>query len=316
MDKVIDLYLDLPPSEDHLVSLLSWFFLGEGAKSAKGYKYTFGAKQAQYLGFTLEQLEALAAAGPKEFEATVRAAARKVTMSLDEFVRYLDQAGVAWGATSTYDHNSEATAAVVKAYPEKFVGFVYVDPRQGMQAVRSLEYAVKEQGLTIAYFTAFRTGVPANDKKCYPLYAKAVELDIPVFIYSAMNLSGALPMEVGHPRCIDEVARDFPELKIMATVCGYPWITEMIGVARRHPNLYLNTEIIEPAEIAVPGKGMEMLLHYGNTELQDRICFASNWALQGKPLTELIDQARRLPLTDTVKQKWLYTNAARFFGRE
>ncbi|MGI5839632.1 MAG: amidohydrolase family protein [bacterium] len=315
MPQVIDLYLDLPPTPDQIVSLLTWFFLGEGAQSAKGYKYTFGAKMAEFVGSSLAEMDEVSAAGREAFAAFARRHAGAVCKTMPEFIRYLDEIGVAWGITSTSDHDNGKTAEIVAAYPKRLLGFAYIDPSRPVPAVRDLEYAIRELKLAAAYITAFRAGIPANDRRCYPVYAKAVELGIPVFIYSAMNLSGALPMDVGHPRCIDDVARDFPELKIMAAVCGYPWITEMVGIARRHPNLYLSTEILEPAEMAVPGKGFEMLLHFGGTELQDRICFASNWLLQGKLLAELIEQVRALPLPDTVKEKWLYHNAARFFER-
>lgn len=237
-------------------------------------------------------------------------------MPLDEFVTHLDEIGVEWGATSTYDHSSEGTSKVVQKYPEKFIGFAYCDPNKGMDAVRQLEYDVKELKLSAAYISSFRTGIPANDKRCYPIYAKAIELGIPVFIYCSMNLAGSLPMDIGHPRYIDEVARDFPELKIMAAVGGWPWVMEMIGLALRHPNVYISTEIHAPATLAIPNQGFEPLLQWGNTRIQDKICFASNWELQGTPLQELINQLLDLPLDDHVKEKWLYKNAARFFERD
>lgn len=317
MTKVIDLYLDLPPVEEHLINSLSMYILGEGSRGYQGYKYTFGEKMANKIGLTIKKLETIVAEqGEKSFIETIKEASKKVIMPLDNFVKYLDDIEVEWGITSTFDHNSEKTSEIVERYPNKFMGFAYVDPRKGMDAVRQLEYDVKELKLSAAYITSFRNGVPANDRRCYPIYAKAVELGIPVFIYCSMNLAGSIAMDIGHPRYVDDVARDFPELKIMAAVGGWPWVMEMIGLALRHPNVYISTEIHAPADFTIPHKGFEPLLQWGNTKIQDKVCFASNWELQGIPLKTLVNQVLELPLDDSVKEKWLYKNASRFFDRD
>jgi hypothetical protein len=315
MKKVIDLYLDLPATEDYLVTYLSWYCVGEGARSYVGYKYTFGDKLARAIGLSMKQLDQITQVDLGQLEPTIRQAARQHVISLDDFMEHLDHIGVEWGVTSTHDHSTEKTAEIVAKYPDKLLGFVYLDPKDCMKAVRHLEYAVKDLGLHAAYMTAFRTGVPATDPRCYPIYAKCVELNVPMFIYGCMNLSAAVPMDIGHPRYIDQVARDFPELKIMAAVGGWPWVLEMIGLVRRHPNVYMNAEIHEPAKFTSPGAGFESLIHYGVDAIADKFCFASNWQLQCIPLETLIAQMQALPLPDEVIEKWLYTNAARFFGR-
>lgn len=316
MARVIDLYLDLPPDEEHLVSSLYSYFFGERAQGYQGYKNTFGRRAARKIGLTIEGLEEIAREqGEQALVDTLKEASKKVAVPLDQFVRHLDTIGVEWGATSTHDHDSEKTALIVSRYPEKFVGFSYCDPKDTMDAVRKLEYDVKELKMSAAYISSFRTGIPANDRRCYPVYAKCVELGTPVFLYCSMNLAGSLPMDLGHPRYVDDVARDFPELKIMAAVGGWPWVMELIGVALRHPYVYISTEIQPPANFVIPNRGYEPLLHWGNKNLQDKVCFASNWELLGTPLESLINQVLQLPLDDHVKDKWLYQNAARFFYR-
>jgi hypothetical protein len=123
-----------------------------------------------------------------------------------------------------------------------------------------------------------------------------------------------VPMDIGHPRNVDEVAMDFPELKIVAGLGGWPWVPEMIGVARRHPNVYINTAAHRPKYFATPGSGWEMLMQFGNTLLQDQIIFASSWWTYGMPLKDVIAETRALPLKEKVKEKWLYENAARLFS--
>lgn len=221
---------------------------------------------------------------------------------------------MSWGFTCKPDHNNEETAKICATHPDKYLGFAYIDPKNGMNAVRELEHCVKDLGLSALYISAYRTMLPANDKKCYPLYAKACELGIPVFIYCAMNYTANLPMYV-HPSFVDDVARDFPELKIMATVSGWPWCNDFIGLAIRHNNVCINLEVYDYAEMTKQGSGFEQFLYYAESKIRNKLCFASNWASQGIPLDVLIKNVENLPLKESTIDNILYNNAAKFFNR-
>jgi predicted TIM-barrel fold metal-dependent hydrolase len=71
----------------------------------------------------------------------------------------------------------------VAQFPGRFLGQALVNPHDGMKAVREPERMVKELGLQGFYASPFCYGLPPNQKKLYPLCAKAVELHIPVFVY-------------------------------------------------------------------------------------------------------------------------------------
>lgn len=313
MRQVIDLCLDLPTDEEGLIKTLSMYCLGAGNTTYAGYKKVFGNKISQQIGYTMDELDHIVETqGEIGFLTAVKEGARKHLITLDDFMVQLDTIGVKWGMTASHDHDNEKTAQICSKYPNRLKGFAYIDPKNGMDAVRELEHCVKDLGLKGLYITAFRTLLPANDKKCYPLYAKACELNIPVFIYTSMNLSAEVPMDIGHPRYIDEVARDFPEMKIMASVGGWPWIMEFVGLALRHRNVYLNMEVHQPQNIAKPGSGFEPLQYWVEERIQDKFCFASNWNVQGIPLETLIKQFEELPFSDETKEKVFYKNAERF----
>ncbi|MGH3393566.1 MAG: amidohydrolase family protein, partial [Streptosporangiaceae bacterium] len=156
--------------------------------------------------------------------------------------------------------------------------------------------------------------VPASDRRYYPLYAKCVELGIPVRIYTAMTYANDRPYELGHPRHLDQVAMDFPELTIIAGLGGWPWVSDMVGLLRRHGNLYADTAAHRPRHFATRGSGWEQFLQFGNTLLQDKIMAGLSWTLLGMSMTDIIQEYLDLPLKDTVKEKWLYANAARILG--
>ncbi|MFC1940037.1 amidohydrolase family protein, partial [Chloroflexota bacterium] len=256
--------------------------------------------------------------------------AKSLVVPLSEFVKELDEAGVEWGLIEagvewggSESESNEQTAAVVAQFPNKFIGIAKVNPHEGMKAVRELERAVRELGLKYLLASPYRYGLRPNDKKYYPLYAKAIELNIPVCAYITMNYRTDLPMDIGRPLYLDEVAMDFPEMRIIAGWGGgggWPWVPEMIGVARRHQNVFINTSAHRPKHLATPGSGWEMLLQFGNTLLQDRIVFASQWASYWEyskgVVKKVIEEMRALPLKEEVKEKWLYKNASRFFQRD
>lgn len=314
MRKVIDLCLDMPDFAEDLVRTACHFCLPEHKTAWAGYRQSFNGGIEKKLGMTFAELDALLEnEGREAFIEKVTAAANANAPTLDDFVKEMDALGVRWGMTCHNSHDNDKTAEIVRKYPDRLGGFIFVDPMDGMKAVREVERGVKELGLTALYITAFRTHLPANDKHNYPLYAKRCELGIPVFIYSSMNLSRAVPIDVGHPKYIDEVARDFPELQIIASVSGWPWVNEFIGLALRHKNVILNMETHQPKYMMDDGRGYEPY-RYWIPRIQDRFVFSSDWNSQGLTLENLINQMEDLPFSDDIKEKILYSNAAKLFN--
>lgn len=206
--------------------------------------------------------------------------------------------------------SNEDVAAFCRANGPRFIGFAGVDPNKGMTAVYELEKAVRDLGLRGLNLQCFEHKLPINDKKLYPLYAKCIELDIPVNLHCSINFSTSTMMKFGHPAFLDEVMVDFPELRVCAAPPGFPWVHELIGVAWRHANVHIGLVAVRPKYLAVAGSGYEPLLQYGRTVLQDRIIFGSAFPLM--PVERTIREIENLGLDETVTRKWLYENAKRF----
>ncbi len=313
--KVIDLELDLPPIVEDIVSRLKDYLYHSTEKGMANYGNIFGKQRAEALDFTPEELQRMKKEMTEaEVERVLVTRAKKALVTLKQFVKQMDEAGIEWGAVFAGD--SDKTAAVVKQFPERFIGTANINPLDGMKAVRELERAVKELGIKCFYASPYRYGIRANDRRFYPLYAKAVELDIPVFIYTTMTYRTDVPMDIGRPIYVDDVAMDFPEMRIVAGLGGWPWVPELIGLARRHQNLYISTAAHRPKYFATPGSGWEMLMQYGNTLLQDKVVFASSWFTYSLPVKQVVEEMLALPLKDSVKEKWMYKNARRLFRIE
>ena len=233
-------------------------------------------------------------------------------MAMDAFVDRLSTLGIERAVP--FGISNDEIAVLLRTYPERFLGLARISCLQGMRGVRELEHRVRQEGFHALGVSALVDCLPASDRRYYPLYAKAAELGIPVRIYSSMNYATDRPYDLGHPRHLDQVAMDFPELTIIGGLGGWPWVNEMVALVRRHPNLHVDTSAHRAKYLGQPGSGWEMLMQFGNTLIQDKVLIGISAGLVGQPYETLIQEYLNLPLKDNVKEKWLYRNAARIFG--
>jgi predicted TIM-barrel fold metal-dependent hydrolase len=182
---------------------------------------------------------------------------------------------------------------------------------EGDDGVRALEEGVKEMGCRGFEVSSYREKRYINDRAFYPYYAKCVELNIPVRITTGIHLLSDRAHDYAHPKHLDQVARDFPDLTIVAGLAGWPWVADLVAIATRHKNIYIDFACRRVKHLIAPGSGYEMLIYYGNRILQDKILFASGWGTMQVPLAQLIAECDELPLKDSVRQKWMHDNAAK-----
>lgn len=312
MHKVIDLRLEPPQPTEQIAERLRSIFLEKEARGVANYRRIFGPRWAAALGTSLEEIDTKRRElGEAGFLSMLDSVAQMLTVTPEAFMRELDQAGIEWALVVADD--IDKTAAFVQCWPDRFKGMALLNPFDGMKAVRELERAVRELHLAAFYASPFDWKIRASDPLFFPLYAKAAELNIPVFVYTAMNYNNELPMDIARPLYLDAVAMAFPELKIVADCGGWPWVPELVGLARRHPGVYIDTSSHRPKHLATPGSGWEMLMQFGNTLLQDQVVFASGAGELGLPIGQIVQEMMALPLKETVKEKWLYKNAQRLF---
>ena len=235
--------------------------------------------------------------------------------SLAEVVADLDRHQVEWAVITGRDcettygskSNNDSVIEFVKAYPNKFIGFVGLDPHKGMKAIAEFKAAVNDLGLRGAAVDPYLAQIYAHDAKYYPIYAKCCELDVPiVFTTGPATLVPNAIIDHVAPRYIDIVARDFPELKIVISHGGYPWVNEAISVAERNRNVFIDLSEYEYAPMA------EAYIQAANTMIPDKVLFAS--AHPFVDFREALQKYERLQLKAEVRQKILYDNAARLLG--
>ncbi len=159
----------------------------------------------------------------------------------------MDAAGVDFGLLSAWEDpegsliGNDEVHGWVEAHPDRFAGLAAVDLRRPMEAVRELRRCVTELGFKGLRVVPWLWEAPPTDRRYYPLFSECVELGVPFF--TQVGHTGPMrPSETGRPiPYVDQVALDFPELTIVGGHIGYPWTEEMVAVARKHPNVYIDT---------------------------------------------------------------------------
>jgi predicted TIM-barrel fold metal-dependent hydrolase len=201
----------------------------------------------------------------------------------------LDEAGITRALITGFDEAStggtrfitnESVAAVADRHPDRFIPFAGADIMRSTAAVREVEHWVRDRGFRGLSLRPFMIGLPADDRHYYPFYEKCVELDVPVSIHASANWTNCRPSDLGNPRHFDAVACDFPELKLILSHAGYPWVLEACLLAWKHPNVYLELGAHRPKYFTAPGAGWEPLLRFGQSTIQDKVLYGTEVALE------------------------------------
>jgi predicted TIM-barrel fold metal-dependent hydrolase len=246
--------------------------------------------------------------------------------SLEQVLEDMDKTGIARGVMqcSMYYHGSQeeleqihgTVYSIVEKYPDRFVGVATIRPPvhgpgsywDVMENVRWVEKAVKEWGFQGLHLLPAPYGTPPNHKWFYPVYAKCVELQIPVFTY--VGMPGPLwPMEPNNPAHLDEVALAFPDLVIIAHHIGDPWVNMMCHLAGKHDNVHMCTSAWSPKRY--PEEFVRFIKKgWHGTRGRDKILFGTDY-----PLLELdeVQKVNDLDLDEDIVECFLSRNAAKLF---
>ncbi|MFI5301860.1 MAG: amidohydrolase family protein [Polyangiales bacterium] len=244
---------------------------------------------------------------PSVFPAEIPAEFTLAALDAPTDGRRVDRALVSawWGPTGPLLSNDHV-AALVAAHPTRFVGVASVDLARPMEGVRELRRAVKQLGLRALRILPWLWGLPPNDRRYYPLYAECIELGIP-FCLQVGHTGPLRSSEPGRPiPYLDEVALDFPELVIVGGHIGYPWTVEMIALATKYPNVYIDTSAYKPSRYP------RELVEYLRTNGKKKVLFGSNFPMLTP--AECLAEIDGLGLDDVARGLFLGGNAARVFG--
>jgi predicted TIM-barrel fold metal-dependent hydrolase len=241
---------------------------------------------------------------------------------MGELLAELDEAGVGHAVLhAEYEHGdyadalNEEVAEQVRLRPERFSGFgtVTLEPLSIMRAVRQVE-RVAALGLHGINVQPSFFGHAIDDRQLYPVYAKATELGLAIGIHTGVNYSRRHPIESERPVRLDQVACDFPEATLIACHGAWPWVPEIVAVARRHPNVLIDFGGLAPKYIGVPGSGWEMMLRFMDRVLRDQVLFATDWPVF--PHRRALEEWHALGLRPETLDALLHDNARRLLSTD
>ena len=219
-----------------------------------------------------------------------------VTLTLNE----MDKHGVEIGLIGV---GGEVSRKALTEHPDRFVGQGSVDPNTGMEGIR--EMVRQYEAFGVSSFGAFNAGfnpqVGINDAKMYPIYAKCVELDVPIF--SCVGVPGPrFPMWPQKVELIDQVMYDFPELVFVTRHGCEPWEDLAIKLMLKWPNLYYSTTAFAPKFYP------KSIIDYANSRGSHKIIYGGYFPM-GLSLDRIMDDMQGLALKDDVWPKFLRDNA-------
>jgi uncharacterized protein len=208
---------------------------------------------------------------------------------------------------------NEEVAEGCAAHPDVLIPFGSVDPHRGRAGAREARRLVGEYGVRGFKFHPSIQGFDPGDRMAYPLYEVIEELGVPALFHTGQTGIGAcvpggggIRLKYSNPMLVDDVAVDFPELRIILAHPSFPWQDEALAVATHKPYVHIDLSGWSPKYFP------PQLVRYANSLLQDKVLFGSDYPVI-TPDRWLAD-FEKLDIKPAVRPKILKENAARLLG--
>jgi len=209
-----------------------------------------------------------------------------------------------WHHDFIMDYPVEPIAEAVAESGGRIVGTASYNPFRISESLAEVERCVREFGFRYVWFHPLSYGLAPNDRRFYPLYAKCVEFGIPVG-FQVGHSAEVLPSDVGRPMLADDVAIEFPDLRINLSHTGWPWVDEWCSMLWRHPNVYGDISAYYPKSLD------ERLVRFMDSGRgREKVLFGTN----GLGLERCKREFLELDIGDDTKRAVLHDNAVKFFG--
>ena len=175
---------------------------------------------------------------------------------------------------------NEEIAEAANANSDMMMAFASVDPHKGKLGVRELRRMISDYGIKGFKFHPTCQGFFPNDRMAYPMYEVIAEAGLPAIFHSGhsgvgtgMPGGGGLRLKYSNPIHLDDVAADFPTMKVIIAHPSWPWQDEALSVCLHKPNVYIDLSGWSPKYFA------PQLIQYANTQLKTKMLFGSDFPL-------------------------------------
>lgn len=208
----------------------------------------------------------------KEYETKYNYAERKPAMETDELISIAASAGVQ--KLLVYGSSPEENSQILdlSRLHKQLIPVGGVNLKGGIQSALQEIGRLKAAGIAAIDFS-FLDVANVNDRKFYALYAYCELHQIPVIIHSAIHYARSNYMWRAKPEYFDEIAVDFPQLKIIMSHGGNGFGPPVLAVTQRHPNIFLEFSAMRPKYMAPE------FIQAANTYLKHHCIFGTDYPL-------------------------------------
>ena len=224
----------------------------------------------------------------------------------------LDLAGVVLGrlAPPSLAVSNDHVKELADDYPERFIPVAGIDPTHRRACQDEID-RIAELGFKGVHFDHGFVNPPMlpNDSRLYPIYARCEDLDL-ILCLTIGPVAGK-DISYSSPLPVEQVAIDFPKLRIVIAHGCWPLIDDVISVMWRQPNIWLSPDSYHYR----PG-GYRYVEYFNiSSPLQDRYLYGSSYPFGvGTSIKDKLEAWNKLPWDETLKEKLLCGNATRLLG--
>ncbi len=176
--------------------------------------------------------------------------------------------------------SNEEVAEAARANPDVLIPFASIDPHRGQRGVDEARRLIADHGVRGFKFHPNLQGFFPNDRMAYPLYELIQEAGLPALFHtghsgigSGLPGGGGIRLKYSNPLHVDDVAVDFPDMKIVLAHPSFPWQDEAISIAMHKPEVYIDLSGWSPKYFP------PQLVRYANTLLRNQVLFGTDYPL-------------------------------------
>ncbi|HBU13155.1 MAG TPA: amidohydrolase [Clostridiales bacterium] len=213
--------------------------------------------------------------------------------------------------------SNEEVKQLVDLEPERLIGFAAVDPKRS-DAIEVLEKAFGAQNMAgLRLNPASQRFMPNDDALMKPIYECCIKHNKPILFDAGMSWIKNAPSKYSQPLVFEDVALEYPDLRICLAHYGWPWIMDTTMLLLKYPNVYADTALLyfdSPKQFFQTTFNVQMGEYWIDRMLADKVIFGSNYPrIEQKRMVQAVDT---LTLRPQNKAKVMGENARRFLGME
>jgi predicted TIM-barrel fold metal-dependent hydrolase len=208
---------------------------------------------------------------------------------------------------------NEDVARIAAENSDIMIAFASIDPAKGKAGAREARRLIRDFGIRGFKFHPTMQGFYPNDRGAYVLYEAIAEAGAIALFHTGQTGVGAgmrggmgMKLKFSNPICVDDVAADFPDMRIILAHPSFPWQEEALAVATHKPNVFIDLSGWSPKYFP------PILIQYCNTLLKHKMLFGSDWPAITPD--RWMSDFKNIEIRDEVRPLILKENAARLLG--